>query len=169
MRRHVVLAIVCVAVVVTLSASRTQVNAQESTPIAETGSEGVTFEVAAFGPVPAYPQEPAEIGLFRLRFAPSSRLVVPADDPGMAIHYVDVGTMAIRFSAPVVIIRGGAEDAEEAPDQERVSAGTEFTLEAGDSFVAPSPSGGEFRNDGTEEAVVLIAVVVPVPAATPTP
>ncbi len=53
--------------------------------------------------------------------------------------------------------------------QEQIPADTEFTLAVGDSFAAPSPSGGEFRNDGTEVASLLSGYVVPVAAATPTP
>ena len=136
--------------------------AQDATPVTEPVFEGVELEVVTYGPVPAYPPEPAEIALLRLVFEPGGRLLVPKDDPGMAIHYVEIGTMTIRFSTPVVVTRG-------AQDQEQVPAETEFTLEAGDSFTAPPPSGGEFRNDGTEEASVLIAVISPVATeATPT-
>jgi hypothetical protein len=134
--------------------------AQEATPVTEAVFEGVELEVLTFAPIPGYPPEPAEIALLRLRFEPGGRLLVPADDPGMAIHYVEAGTLTVRFSAPVVVTRG-------AKDQEQVAADTEFTLAMGDSFTAPSPSGGEFRNDGTEEATLLIAVIGPVAAATP--
>jgi hypothetical protein len=139
------------------------VHAQEATPVTEPLFEGVELEVVTFGPVPAYPPEPAEIALLRLRFEPGGRLLVPADDPGMAIHYVEIGTLTFRFSTPVVVTRSTQE-------QEQVPAETEFTLEAGDAFTAPPPSGGEFRNDGTEEATLLIAVIGPVAAeATPEP
>jgi hypothetical protein len=160
MRRLVSLASV---VVLLAFAAGPEVVAQEATPVTEPVFEGVELELVTFGPVPAYPPEPAEIALLRLRFEPGGRLLVPADDPGMAIHYVEVGTMSFRFSAPVVVTRG-------AQDQEQIPADTEFTLEAGDAFTAPPPSGGEFRNDGTEEATVLIAVIGPVAVeATPTP
>jgi hypothetical protein len=160
MRRLVSLASV---VVLFAFAAGPEVVAQEATPVTEPVFEGVELELVTFGPIPAYPPEPAEITLLRLRFEPGGRLLVPADDPGMAIHYVEVGTMSFRFSAPVVVTRG-------AQDQEQIPADTEFTLEAGDAFTAPPPSGGEFRNDGTEEATVLIAVIGPVAVeATPTP
>jgi hypothetical protein len=137
--------------------------AQEATPVTEVTLEGATIEAGAFGPVPGFPPQPAEIGVLRLRFEPGGRLLVPADDPGMAIYLLDSGTMTIRFSAPVVVVRG------EAQAQEQIPANTPFALEAGDAFVAPSPSGGELRNDGAEDAILLIAVTAPVETATPEP
>ena len=136
--------------------------AQEATPVTEVTLEGATIEAGAFAPIPGSPSEPAEIGILRVRFAPGGRLLVPADDPGMAMHFLDSGTMTIRFSAPVVV-RG------EAQTQEEIPANTTFILQAGDGFVAPGPSGGEYRNDGSEDAVMWFAPVGPVAAATPTP
>jgi hypothetical protein len=147
-----------------------QARAQEATPVTEVTFENATIEVGAFGPVPGFPSAPGEIGVLRLRFAPGGRLLVPADDPGTAIHFLDTGTMTIRFSAPVTLVHGEATMATpETQAQESIPANTAFTLHAGDAFVALGPSGGEFRNDGSEDAVMLIAVVGPVEAATPTP
>jgi hypothetical protein len=164
MRRHLILAVVIVlGLAIASGESQSPARAQEGTPVTEVTFEGATIEAGAFGPVPAFPPEPAEIGVLRLRFEPGGRLLVPANDPGMAIHFLDSGTMTIRFSAPVVVVRG------EAQTQEQVPANTPFTLAAGDAFVAPSPSGGEFRNDGAEDAILLIAVTAPVETATPEP
>lgn len=137
--------------------------AEEATPVTEITMEGVTIEAGASAPVPGFPTEPAEISILRVRFTPGGRLLVPADDPGMALHFLDSGTMTIRFSAPVVVVRG------EAQTQEVIPADTTLTLEAGDAFVAPGPSGGEYRNDGSEDAVMWFVPVGPVDAATPTP
>ena len=49
-----------------------------------------------------------------------------------------------------------------------VAANAEFTAGPGDSFVGKDHSGGEFRNDGTEEVVLWIAGVEPDTSATPT-
>ena len=137
--------------------------AQEATPVTEVTLEGATIEAGAFAPVPGFPSERAEIGILRVRFTPGGRLLVPPDDPGMAMHFLDSGSMTIHFSAPVVVVRG------EAQTQETIPADTTFTLQAGDAFIAPSPSGGEYRNDRPEDAVMWFAPVGPVEAATPTP
>jgi hypothetical protein len=140
----------------------------EGTPVTDVVAEGLTVETLSVGPVPAYPPEPAEFVLFRARFAPGGWALAPATDPAMGLVYVEAGTVTIRFTAAVVVVRGTALATPGAQAQEQVPAGTEFTLGAGDSFLGPPMAGGEFRNDGTEEAALLFASVVPVMAATPT-
>ncbi|MDQ3695498.1 MAG: hypothetical protein M3464_18030 [Chloroflexota bacterium] len=143
--------------------------AQEATPVTEVVFEDVEAEVLASGLIPAYPPEPAEMVLLHLRFEPGGRVLIPADDPGLDLVYVEAGTVTVRVTVPVVALRGAVLATPGARAQEEVPAGTEFTLGAGDSFVAPFLSGGELRNDGAEEAIVRIAYVAPVPPATPTP
>jgi hypothetical protein len=156
-----VVAVVLLGSAVTLS--RPPAAAQEATPVTETTLQGATVEAGAFAPVPRFPPEPAVIGIVRVRFSPGGRLLVPPDEPGMAMHFLDSGTMTIHFSTPVVVVRG------ETQTRETIPANTTFTLRAGDAFVAPSPSGGEYRNDGAEDAVLWFAPVGPDEAATPTP
>jgi hypothetical protein len=141
----------------------------EGTPVTDVVAEGLTVETLSVGPVPAYPPEPAEFVLFRARFAPGGWALAPATDPAVGIAYVEAGTVTIRFTAPLVVVRGTALATPGAQAQEQVPAGTAFTLRAGDAFIGPPLAGGEFRNDGTEEATILFSNVVPVMAATPTP
>jgi hypothetical protein len=141
----------------------------EGTPVTDVVAEGLTVETLGVGPVPAYPPEPAEFVLFRARFAPGGWALAPATDPAVGIAYVEAGTVTIRFTAPLVVVRGTALATPGAQAQEQVPAGTAFTLRAGDAFIGPPLAGGEFRNDGTEEATILFSNVVPVMAATPTP
>ena len=137
-------------------------SAQEATPVPEGVSAGFTFEPLAFGAVPFYPPEPAEIGLARLRIEPGGRLITPADDPALGIIYVESGTLTLRNTARSVVTRATQE-------QEEIPAETEFTLSAGDSYVGLPMSGGDARNEGTEEVSILIGFVAPLPAGTPTP
>jgi hypothetical protein len=104
-----------------------------------------------------------DVGLVRLRFAPGGRLVAPrTDDLGVALIYVEVGTITTRNTDPLMVMRG-------AQTPEQVPAETDVRLEAGDSLFAAPGSGGEFHNDGTGEANLLFTLLTPVMAATPTP
>jgi hypothetical protein len=143
--------------------------AQDATPATELGVEGVTVEPLAAGPVPAYPPLPAEIALARVRIAPGSRIVTPADDPGLSLVYVESGTVVLRRTVANVVTRGAAMATPGADAQEQIPTNTEVTLGAGDFYVAPPVSGGEMRNDGTAEATILVAGIASAMAATPTP
>jgi hypothetical protein len=131
--------------------------------------EGVTVEPLGAGPIPEHPPLPAEIALYRVRIAPGGRIVTPADDLGLGLVYVESGTLIVRRTVAGVVTRGAAMATPGAQAQEQVPANTEVTLEAGDSYIAPPGSGGEMRNDGAEEAVILDAVISPGMVATPTP
>lgn len=135
----------------------------EGTPVTDVVAEGLEVEMLSAGPVPALPSEPAELILFRARFAPGGWAASSATDPAVGVIYVEAGTITIRFTSAVVVVRGTELT------QEQVPAGAEFTLGTGDSFIGPPMAGGEFRNNGTEEASLLFSSVLPVMAATPTP
>ncbi|HEU0115562.1 MAG TPA: hypothetical protein VFQ80_12840, partial [Thermomicrobiales bacterium] len=106
----------------------------------------------------------------RVRLAPGSRIETPGDDPGLGLVYVESGTLVSRRTVAGTVARGGATATPGAQAQEQVPANTEVTLRAGDSYVAPSASGGELRNVGTEEATILDVVIAPTAmAATPIP
>jgi hypothetical protein len=171
MRRLVLLVAVRMVLLIGLGAlgARPGAGAQDATPATELGFEGVTVEVLGAGPVPTYPSLPAEIALYRVRIAPGGRIVTPADDAGLGLVYVESGTLVARRTVAGVVTRGAAMATPGAQAQEPVPANTDVTLGAGDSYVAPPGSGGEVRNDGTEEATILDAVIAPVMAATPTP
>ena len=171
MRRFLPLVSVAIVALIGLVAlgARPGVGAQEATPVTEAVFEGVTVEPLAGGSVPAYPPLPADFILVRARIAPGGRIAVPAGDPSLALNYVESGTLISLNTAPVVVVRGAAMATPGAQAQEQLPANTEVTLQAGDSFVGPPGVGGEVRNEGTEEATILVALVAPAMAATPTP
>jgi hypothetical protein len=171
MRRHVPLVWISVVVLLGLGAlgARPSASAQDATPASETVEEGVTAETLAAGPIPEYPPLPADIALYRLRIAPGSRIVTPADDLALGLVYVESGTLVVRRSVAGVVTRGAALATPSAQAEEVVPANTEVTLRAGDAYVAPPGSGGEVRNDGTAEATILDVVIASSLTATPTP
>jgi len=87
----------------------------------------------------------------------------------LSLVYVESGTVVIARTVANVVTRGAAMATPGAHAQEQVPANTEVTLGAGDFYVAPPVSGGALRNDGTEEATILIAGIAQAMAATPTP
>ena len=144
--------------------------AQEGTPPAgEEGLEGVAFEPLAFGTAEELPAAPAGLALFRVTLDPGAALPIEADDPSVGLVYVGAGALVLRIEAPVRVLRGAAVAAAMAtpeggePAFEEVAAGTEFTLEAGDSALIPANVAGEVRNDGDAPAVGLGAIVEPGP------
>src|SRR5215212_5390281 len=166
-RLLVLFSVVAVALIV-LAALGAHAGAQEAPPVTEVVFDRVDAEVLASGRIPAYPSEPAGMVLLHLRFEPEGRVLIPADDPGLDLVYVEAGAVTIHINVPVVAMRGAGLATPQAQAQEEFAADTEFTLRAGDSFVAPALSGGEMRSIEAETRV-LIAYVAPVPPATPTP
>ena len=145
--------------------------AQEGTPSAEEfAPEGVTFEPLGFGTAEELPTAPVDLVLVRFTIDPGAGFPLEADDPSVALAYVESGALAVRADAPIRVTRAatiaafatpGAVEEGAVPEPEEVAAGTEFTLEAGDSAVFPPHVVGEIRNDGQERAVALVAIVAP--------
>jgi len=131
--------------------------------------EGATAELLAVGQLPSSLPQPAGIGLQRVRIDPGGRIVVPADDPKVVLFYVESGTLTVRSTVPTVVTRGAALATPGTQAQEEIPAETEFTMSPGDSSLSPAGSGGELRNDGGEEVILLASLIAPLPAATPTP
>ncbi len=42
-------------------------------------------------------------------------------------------------------------------------------MTAGDFSLSPAGSGGQLRNDGTEDVILLAGVILPIPASSATP
>jgi hypothetical protein len=131
--------------------------------------EGATAELLAAGAIPAAPPQPAALALQRVRLAPGSRIVTPAGDPRVTLVYVERGTLTVRNTVDATVTRGAALATPGAQAQEAIPAETEFTMGAGDSSLSPAGTGGELRNDGTEEVRLLAGLIVPLPAGTPVP
>jgi len=156
--------------------------AQEGTPAAEEGfaPEGVSFEPLAFGTAAELPATPVDLVLIRFGIEPGAGFPIEADDPTVALAYVQSGVLTVRVEAPMQVIRAatiaafatpGAVEEDALPAAEEIAAGTEFTLAAGDSTVFPPNVAGEIRNDGQERAEALVTLIAP-PAgdgATPAP
>ena len=143
---------------------------QEGTPPAGEELEGITFEPLGFGIAEELPAAPADLLLARVTFDPGAGFPIEADDPSVGLAYVESGALTVRLEAPVRVVRAatiaafatpGAAEEGAVPEPEEVAAGTEFTLEAGDSVVFPPNVAGEVRNDGQERAVALVALIAP--------
>ncbi len=181
MRRLPVLGLLVVAVLLgalALAGLRPAV-AQDATPPPGEGEfapEGVTFEPLGFGTAEELPAAPADLALFRVGLDPGATFPVEEDDPSAALVYVEAGAFTFRVEGPIRVTRAatlaafatpGAVEEGAVPAPEEIPAGTEFTLEAGDSAVFPPNVPGEARNDGAERAVALVAIVAPPEAGTP--
>ncbi|MDQ3640047.1 MAG: hypothetical protein M3450_00935, partial [Actinomycetota bacterium] len=81
--------------------------------------------------------------------------------------YVERGTLTVRNSVAASVTRGAALATPGAEAQEAIPAETEFTMTAGDAFLSPAGTGGELRNDGSEDVVLLASILIPLPPGTP--
>jgi hypothetical protein len=145
--------------------------AQEATPAPFATPGPGEFAVApgqigrdlAAGQLDALPQTPAFIAISRITSAPGSVFTGVPDNPSAALILVESGHGTWRLQAPVTITR--------TTGPEPVAAGAAFTLGPGESFVWPPLVAGEFRIEGPEPAVTLVAYLAPVgdEGATPLP
>jgi hypothetical protein len=127
-----------------------------------------TPELLAAGMIPSS-SPPAALALQRVHIAPGGRTVTPSGDPRVVLVYVERGTLTVRNTVPATVTRGAALATPGAQTQDAIAAETEFTMSAGDSFLSPAGSGGELRNDGSEEVVLLAGLILPVPDGAATP
>ena len=130
----------------------------------------MTFEPLGFGTAEELPAAPADLVLARFTIEPGASFPFEEDDPSVGLAYVEAGVLTVRVEAPMRVTRAatiaafatpGAVEEDAVPAREEVAAGTEFTLEAGDSAVFPPNVPGELRNDGQERVVALVALVFP--------
>lgn len=152
--------------------------AQEATPSAEDMMEGITFEALAMALEVTLPSV-GDIFLERFGLDPGAGFPIEAGDPTAALAVVESGELTIRLEGTLTVTRAEAMQAamsavEEGGDfaaaTEEIAAGQEVTLSAGDSAFFPPNVSGEVRNDGQEQAVVLVVLVGPPETeGTPTP
>jgi hypothetical protein len=149
--------------------------AQEGSPVADDEGlpEGVSFEILSVGSVDAFPELPADLQLYRVGFAPGASIVL-SPDPALSLVYAEAGTITMVVDGDVTVIRSPGPEGPEAV--ESFAAGEAFTLEATDSVLIPLTAlGGEVRNEGTEEASLLVVNLISFASfdseddATPTP
>src|SRR5690349_1920235 len=135
MRRFMVLRTVIAVVALGSAVTRLRppAAAQEATPetaaaATEMVMEGITVEDLAASKAPAFPPVPVDVGLVRLRFAPGGRFVAPrANDLGVALIYVEAGTITTRSTDPLLVMRGAAMATPGAQPSEHVPAETDVT------------------------------------------
>jgi hypothetical protein len=121
-----------------------------------------TPTLLADGAVAAWPMDAAGIALQRVHIAPGGHIDTPEDDPRLVLLTLEQGTITISNTVPATVTRQNGE-------QETVPAQTEYTMTVGDAYLSPAGSGGSLRNAGTDEAILLAAIVYPASEATPTP
>jgi hypothetical protein len=138
--------------------------AQEETPPGgDAIPQGVGIETLAFAPAVDLPPSPAGLGLVRYTVERGSTLPVAAQVEGLTLLYVESGQLTFLLDVAVTVGRAGETG---GFANERIAAGTGFTLGPGDSALIPSPSTGEGRNEARTPAVVLAAAITP-PMNTP--
>lgn len=85
----------------------------------------------------------------------------------MTLISVESGTLTVRNTVETVVTRETPVATQGADAQEVIPAETEFTMTAGDATLSPGNSGGALRNDGTEDVILLAALIVPIRDGTP--
>jgi redox-sensitive bicupin YhaK (pirin superfamily) len=149
--------------------ARLDASAQDAFKRGESVFTNATAELLAVGTLPSSLPQPAELALQRVRIAPGGHIVTPGDDPRVTLIYVERGTLTVRNTVPTQLTRGAVMATPGAEAQEAIPAETEFTMSAGDANLSPAGSGGELRNEGTEEVILLAGLIVPVPDGAATP
>ena len=79
----------------------------------------------------------------------------------LALAVVEAGTVSFNIDAPITVLHSVGNEEPTAEDFEAFPAGQDFTMEVGDSALFPASTAGEVRNDGTEDAVILAAIIEP--------
>ena len=135
----------------------------DATPAAEDEGapfpEGVSVEFLAFGTATDLPGV-GELALFRFTFEPGAAFPLDPNDPATALVVTEEGELTIEIDAAVTVVRA-PEEGQFPTEFEEIAAGEGLTLAEGDSVVVPGNVEGEVRNDGDEEAVLLISNIAP--------
>jgi quercetin dioxygenase-like cupin family protein len=144
--------------------------AQEATPSAETGMEGLTFTLLGIAPGVTLPGA-ADLEVARVGFAPGAGFPFDASDPTGALVIIEAGTISARVNEQTWTISRGAAlqqamgSTGAAPDLtgvlEEIAMGQEATLEVGDVAYVPGGVSGEVRNSGEAPAEALIVLAGP--------
>lgn len=155
--------------------------AQDATPAADAGMEGVRFEPLSLA-LGVELATPSDFFVERFTVDPGASFPFAAGDPGTGVILMESGELTVQIEGPLRVTRGEgfAETVVAAQATgdlrnalEEVAAGTPVTLGAGDTVLIPAYVAGELRNDGDEPAVGMVFLVVPASgmtsAATPAP
>jgi mannose-6-phosphate isomerase-like protein (cupin superfamily) len=130
--------------------------AQQSTPAAGAAT-GVTTEVLGRFPSELAPGQ--ALALLRITFAPGGS-VAPHTHPGETVFHLAAGTLQFTLhegEARLVRAVNGTPSAATPTAAEAIPVGEEITLRAGDTIYYDAAVLQSERNDGAENAVVLVA------------
>jgi hypothetical protein len=130
--------------------------AQPSTPAAG-GGTGVTTEVLGRFPSELAPGQ--ALALLRITFAPGGS-VAPHTHPGETVFHLAAGTLQFTLhegEAQLVRAVDGAPAAATPTAGDAIPVGEELTLSAGDTTYYDATVLQSERNDGAEDAVVLVS------------
>jgi quercetin dioxygenase-like cupin family protein len=156
MRRYSVLIALVTAVTFGLGVNALRdVTAQQGTPAA--GGSGVTTTVLGRMPSDLAPGQ--ALALLQVTFAPGGS-VAAHTHPGETIYHLAQGTLQFTLlegEAQLVRAADGVPAAATPTAVESIPVGTELTLTAGDTIYYTASAVQSERNDGDEDAVVLVA------------
>ena len=130
--------------------------AQQGTPTAG-GGTGVTTEVLGRFPSELAPGQ--ALALLRSTFAPGGN-VAPHTHPGETVFHLAAGTLQFTLhegEAQLVRAVDGAPAAATPTAGEAIAVGDEITLSAGDTIYYDAAVLQSERNEGDEDAVVLVS------------
>ena len=160
--------------VLTLLGSLGPVAAQEATPPSARQAatpEAVTLRRMASGTLNILAPGTATLAFGHATLAPGATVPLDPAAPSATLVYMASGAATFRVEAEIPVARGTRAGTPGPTEPEVIPAGTEFTLNDGDSALLPPMTGGELRNDGAEPAVAWVATVAVTTeaAATPSP
>jgi hypothetical protein len=148
--------------------------AAQDTPAASPTADqpaGITANTLAAGSMDVLSPGTASLALGRIAVAPGA--VVPFDPADLSadLLLVTTGALTFRVEAPMSVARKAGRGTPAPAEPEAIPADTEFTLREGESALFPPATGGELRNDGSEEATAWVAslAVLSTTPATPSP
>ena len=130
--------------------------AQQSTPATGAGT-AVTTEVLGRFPSELAPGQ--ALALLRITFAPGGS-VAPHTHPGETVFHLAAGTLQFTLhegEAQLVRAVDGVPSASTPTAGEAISVGEELTLSAGDTIYYDAVVLQSERNDGAEDAVVIVS------------
>jgi hypothetical protein len=156
-RFSVVLALIAGVLIGLVALSLTRdVTALQGTPAAGTAT-GVTTEVLGRFPSELAPGQ--GLALLRITFAPGGS-VAAHTHPGETVFHLASGTLQFTLHEGEALLVRGAEDTAAAATPtaaEPIPVGSEVTLMAGDTIYYDASALQSERNDGAEDAVVLVS------------
>ena len=156
MTRLLTLLVATLILATTTSAAR----ADEAAP-ASTAPQPITLAPLAQASIEALPVAPARFALYRVTYQPGAILPAAAL-PGPLVVAVEAGTLTARPEGAVTVTRAG--DTEAGHAHEHATPGAELTLGPSDQLAVLAGTAITYVNSGSEQAMVLVAAVLPADA-----